>query len=199
MLLFLRLEAELVDVLDDVAQVVAGLDLVFDLAEDFADFVLDGVGAGGLLLEAVQVRKELLVDEVAEIVADQALVVVELAGFGFGRGPGSPAVRLVEDGGVGLASKGGFGGFLLLQGVKVFQEEKPGSLLGVVELGGASGFFTQDVVNVTEGLFEHRDSLKMNLPLYNVPRSTRWKRSRRGLRWKPGLHPRWGKLLVIRT
>ena len=155
MLLFLRLETELVDVLDDVAQVVAGLDLVFDLAEDFADFVLDGVGAGGLLLEAVQVGEEFLVDEVAEVVADQTLVVVELAGFGFGRGPGSPAVRLVEDGGVGLASQGGFGGFLLLQGIKVFQKEQPGSLLGVVELGGASGFFPENVIDVFEGLFEH--------------------------------------------
>ena len=160
MLLFLRLEAELVDVLDDVAEVVSGLDLVFDLAEDFADFVLDGVGAGGALPEAVQLGEELEVDEVAEIVADQALVVVELSGFGLGRGPGSPAVRLVEDGGVDLASQGGFGGFLLLQGVKVFQEEQPGGLLGVVEFGGAASLFTKDVIDVFEGLFEHRIACK---------------------------------------
>ena len=44
---------------DDLAQVVAAGDLVLDLAEDFADFVFDGVRAGGLLLEAVQVREEL--------------------------------------------------------------------------------------------------------------------------------------------
>ena len=107
----------------------------------------------------MQVGEELLVDEVAEVVADEALVVVELPGFGFGRGPGSPAVGLIENGGVGLASEGGFGGFLLLQGVEVFQEEQPGSLLGVVELGGASGFFTKDIVDVAEGLFEHKDRL----------------------------------------
>ena len=71
-LLGLRAESQLVDVVDDLAQVVAALDLVFDLAEDFADFVFDGVGPGGLLLEAVQVGEELLVDEVAEVVAGLA-------------------------------------------------------------------------------------------------------------------------------
>ena len=51
MFLLLRAEAQLIDVVDDLAQVVAALDLVFDLAEDFADLVFDRVGAGGLLLE----------------------------------------------------------------------------------------------------------------------------------------------------
>ena len=36
-LLGLRAEAQLVDVVDDLAQVVAALDLVFDFAENFAD------------------------------------------------------------------------------------------------------------------------------------------------------------------
>ena len=58
-LLGLRAEAQLVDVVDDLAQVVAALDLVFDLAEDFADLVFDGVRPAGLLLEAVQVGEEL--------------------------------------------------------------------------------------------------------------------------------------------
>jgi hypothetical protein len=35
-------EAEFVDVVDDLAWVLAALDAVFDLAEDFADFVFDG-------------------------------------------------------------------------------------------------------------------------------------------------------------
>jgi hypothetical protein len=56
-LLGLRAEAQLVNVVDDLAQVVAALDLVLDLAEDFADLVFDGVRPGGLLLEAVQVGK----------------------------------------------------------------------------------------------------------------------------------------------
>jgi hypothetical protein len=43
-LLGLRAEAEGVDVVDDLAQVVAAVDLVFDFAEDFADLVFDGAG-----------------------------------------------------------------------------------------------------------------------------------------------------------
>jgi hypothetical protein len=39
-LLGLGLEAEFVDVVDDLAQVVAALDAVLYLAEDFADLVL---------------------------------------------------------------------------------------------------------------------------------------------------------------
>ena len=62
-LLGLGLEAEFVDVVDGFAQVVTALDTVLDLAKDFADLVFDGVRAGGLLLEAVQVREELGVNE----------------------------------------------------------------------------------------------------------------------------------------
>ena len=90
-LLGLRAEAQLVDVVDDLAQVVAASDLVLDLAEDFADLVFDGVRAAGLLFEAVQVRKELLVDEVAQVVAGQRGVVVELAVLASSARPKSPS------------------------------------------------------------------------------------------------------------
>ena len=98
----LRAEPQFVDVVDDLAQVVAAVDLVFDLAEDFPDLVFDGVRPAGLLLEAVQVGEELLVDEVAQVVAGHRLVVVELAVLALGRGPAFPAIRLVEDVGVFL-------------------------------------------------------------------------------------------------
>ena len=49
----------------------------------------------------------------------------------------------------------GFIGAVLLQAVEVFQEEEPGSLLGVVQFGGATGLFPENVVDVFEGLFEH--------------------------------------------
>ena len=75
----LRAEAQFVDVVDDLAQVVAAVDPVLDLAENLADLVFDGVRAIGFLLEAVQVGKQLAVDEVAQIVAGQRLVVVQLA------------------------------------------------------------------------------------------------------------------------
>ena len=48
MLLVLRTEVQLIDVVDDLAQVVAALNLVLYLAEDFADFVLDSVRTAGL-------------------------------------------------------------------------------------------------------------------------------------------------------
>ena len=83
------------------------------------------------------------------------LVVVELAVLALGRGPAFPAVGLVEDVGVFLSLERGFVGLVLLQAVEVFQEEQPGGLLGVVELGGAAGFFPENVVDVLEGLFEH--------------------------------------------
>ena len=47
---------------------------------------------------------------------------------------------------------------VLLQPVEVFQEQQPGSLLGVVQLGGAAGLFPEDVVDVFEGLFKRRST-----------------------------------------
>ena len=155
MLLGLRAEAQLVDVVDDLAQVVAALDLVLDLAEDLADLVFDGVRPAGPLLEAVQVGKELAVDEVAQVVAGHGLVVVDLAVLALGRGPVLPAVGLVEDEGVLLALQRGLIGLVLLQPVEVLEEQEPGGLLGVIQLGGAARLFPEDVVDVLEGLFKH--------------------------------------------
>jgi hypothetical protein len=43
----------------------------------------------------------------------------------------------------------------MLEIVEIFEEQNPGGLLGVVQLGGAAGLFPQDVVDVLEGLLEH--------------------------------------------
>ena len=112
-------------------------------------------GAGGLLREAVQVGKELLIDEVAEVVAGQGRVVVELAVLALGRGPGFPAVGFVEDVGVRLPLQCGLIGAVLLQPIEVFQEEEPGGLLRVIQFRRASRLFPEDVVDIFEGLFEH--------------------------------------------
>jgi hypothetical protein len=66
-----------IDQLDDFAEIVAGLELVLQLAEDLTNLVLDGVGTDGPLMEALEAWKELQIDEVAEVVADQRTVVVE--------------------------------------------------------------------------------------------------------------------------
>ncbi|HEY6990067.1 MAG TPA: hypothetical protein VH369_16855 [Bryobacteraceae bacterium] len=89
-----------------------------------------------------------MIDEVAKIVAGFGLVVVYFAVLAFRRGPGFPAVGRVEDVGVLFAVQRGFVGFVLLEAVQVFQEEEPGGLFGVVELGGAAGLFPEDVVDV---------------------------------------------------
>ena len=83
---------------DDLTKVVAALDAVLYLAKDFANFVFDGIRlVAGLGLEAVEVRKELLVDEVEKVIAAQRGVVVNLAVLAFRRSPRFPAVGLVED------------------------------------------------------------------------------------------------------
>jgi hypothetical protein len=87
MLLSLRVEAEGFDQLHDFAQVVAGLELVFELAEDLTDLVLDGVGAVRPLFETLQLGEELLVNEVAEVISDEGAVVVKAAAGGKRRSP----------------------------------------------------------------------------------------------------------------
>ena len=45
------------------------------------------------------------------------------------------------------------GELILVESIEVFEEEEPRGLLGVVELGGAVGFFPEDIVDILEGLF----------------------------------------------
>ena len=127
--------------IDDVAQIVAARNLVFDLPEDLADFVFDGVRPAGPLLEPMQVGKKLAADEVSKVVTALGLVVINLAILASRCGPFAPAVWLVEDEGVLLSLQRSFIGSILLQAVQVFQEEEPRGLLGVVEFGGAACFF----------------------------------------------------------
>ena len=83
------------------------------------------------------------------------LVVVELAVFVLGRGPTCPLVLLFQNGRVLLPDQFGFGFAFLLKIFQILQEQQPGGLFGVIEFGGASGFFAEDVVNILECLFEH--------------------------------------------
>ena len=92
-LLTLGAEAQLVDVVDDLAQVVAALDLILDLTEYLANLVFDRVRSARLLLETMQVGKELPVYEIPKVVAGQGPVVIEFAVLALGRGPSSPIDR----------------------------------------------------------------------------------------------------------
>ena len=139
---------------DDLAQVVAAGDLVLDLAENLPDFVFDGVRVATLLSEPAQVGKEFPVDEVEEVVAGQGFVVVELAIGILGAAQLSHRYGS-EDEGVFLPLQLGLHCLVLFQIINVFQKQQPGGLLGVVQLGGATGLFPENVVDVFEGLFEH--------------------------------------------
>jgi hypothetical protein len=43
-------------------------------------------------------------------------------------------------------------GSLPLEVFQIFQEEQPGSLLGVIQFRGASGFFAENIVDISGGL-----------------------------------------------
>jgi len=75
-LLGLRSETQFVHVVDDLAQVVAALNLVLNLSENFTDLVFNSVRPGGALFEPVQIGKQLTIDEVAEVIAGQRGVMV---------------------------------------------------------------------------------------------------------------------------
>ena len=82
----------LIDQFQRIAQRIAAAELVFDLAENFADLVFDCVGAFGAGPEAFQIGKQLVVDIFDEIVAGQRLVVIEEPSFLWAAQ--RPAVRL---------------------------------------------------------------------------------------------------------
>ncbi len=154
MLVGLRTELEFVHAFDYLAQVVAALNTVFYLAEDFADFVFDGVGAGGFLLEAVQIREQLAVDEIKQVGAGHCIVVIELAIRGARRGPYGPAIFFVEDKVVLLSIHLGDLRLVVLQRFQIFKEQQPRALLGVIQLAGATGILVQDVVDIFKRLLE---------------------------------------------
>ena len=155
MLLVLGTELQFVDMVDDLPQVVARLNLVLDFAENFTDLVFDRIRSRRLLLEAVQVGDQLVVDEVPEVITGLRLVVVDLAIFVLRRRPHIPAVLLLEDVLVFFPLHRGFVGFVLLQAVEILQEQQPGSLLDVVQFGRATGLFPEHIVDILECLFKH--------------------------------------------
>lgn len=166
MLLGLRLELQLVHLLDYVAERVAALNLVFDLTEDFADLVFDGVWAAGAPLEARKVREELAIDEIAQIVAGQGDVVVKLAVRVLGRGPTRPTVGLIKDKAVSPRFQFGLCGLVGFQIVQILEEKQPRALLGVIQFARAARIFMQDVINILKSLFKH----DISLPPHRFPR-----------------------------
>src|SRR6267143_1100997 len=71
-LLRLRAETQLVDVINDLAKVIPALNLVLNFSKDFPDLVFDRVRPSRALFETVQIGKKLLINEVAEVVAGKS-------------------------------------------------------------------------------------------------------------------------------
>ena len=63
MLFYLRAKAQLVNVVNDFAQVVTAGNPVFDLPENLPNLIFDGVRPGGTLAEAFEIRKQLSIYE----------------------------------------------------------------------------------------------------------------------------------------
>ena len=162
MLLGLRAKAQRVDLVDDLAQVVASRDLVFDLRKNLPDLVLDGVRPGRLRGESIQIRKQPVVHKVDQVVTGHRRVVVELAVRALRRGPAFPAIRRIENVRVGLPRKRRFIGTVLLQPIEILQEQQPRSLLGVVQLGRAASLFPEHIIDVLKRLLKHA-------PLSQIP------------------------------
>src|ERR1700682_2783023 len=114
---------QFVNLIDNLAQVVAALNLVLYFAKYLPNFAFNSVWTARLLLKTMQVGKELSVHKVAKIVAGQCLVVIELPVLALGRSPDFPSIGLVEDVGIFLAVQCSLSALVLLKIVKVFQEE----------------------------------------------------------------------------
>lgn len=84
MLGFLAAEVELVDDLQRVAQRVAGAEAVGDLGKDLADLVLQRVRIVGGFAEGLQIREQLAIDEVDQILAGARVVESGVPSFVFG-------------------------------------------------------------------------------------------------------------------
>jgi len=164
-LMVLRAEVQAVHQFERVAQRIAALEAVFDLAENLADLVFDRVRAFGAGAKTLQIGKQVAVDVVDQVGTGLRLVVVEAAVFLFRRGPDRPAMLLVDNDGVFFALKLGLLLIGALQIIEVFEKQNPGGLLGIVELGGATGLFAQYVVDIFECLFKHLSTLPPNLEM----------------------------------
>ena len=153
MLLSLGAEAHTIDLLDDFAQVVAVGDLVADLAEDFTDLVLDRIWSARSILESRQIGEQVVIDKLQQVIPDLGIL-RQLTMAILRCGPAVPAIGLLQDRGSSATLQQGHGGAVVLQAIEVFEEQQPGGLLGVVELGAAAGLLAQAVVDGAEGRFE---------------------------------------------
>ena len=81
-------EPEPIHQFQGVAQGIPALELALYLVKNLADLVLDGVGRGCPLFEALEVRKQLVVHKLDQIIPGHGRVIVDTPIRLFGGGPG---------------------------------------------------------------------------------------------------------------
>ena len=113
------------------------------------------IGASGALLEGLEVGEELSVDVVDQVRPGARAGVVERAISLFRRGPYAPAMRCIDDRGMSAAFQRSTALALLLQIIQIFQEQNPGCLFDIVQLGRTSVLLAKGVVDILEDLFKH--------------------------------------------
>ena len=62
-----------------IAQGVTTLKLVLNLTKDFPNLVFDGIWASGTFFEAIEIGKQLAVNEVDEVITNESGIVVDAA------------------------------------------------------------------------------------------------------------------------
>ena len=107
----------------------------------------------------MQIREKPLIDEITEVVTRQSRVVVEFAIPAFWGGPGLPSIRFFENVGVSFPVQFGFGSFVLLESIEVFEEKQPRRLLRVIQFRRATSLFPENVVDIFKGLLKHEVNL----------------------------------------
>ena len=140
------LETELVDEVDDLAQVVARGNLVLQLGKNLTYLVFQRLGTGGRVLELAKRGEQLTVDKGRQVGTRHGIDRVGGAVGLLGGGPLTPAHVARQDGLVVLAGEQGLVLALTVEVIQVLEEKQPRGLLDVVQLGGASRLVAQDIV-----------------------------------------------------
>ena len=155
MLVFARLELEVVHLVEDIAHDVSARQLALDAREDFAYLVLERIGRSFGRLESAKIGEKLVADKRQKIVAGQRLRNIAFAVLLFRNGPRTPA-ELLRDNRLVVATIE-FRRLLArrFEVIKVFEKENPARLLNIVKLAAASGILPKIVVYPLVNLVVH--------------------------------------------
>ncbi len=123
------------------AQVVSALNAVLQLRKDLPDLVIDRIRMFRIRLELLEIRKQLHIHKIDQIIARHRLVMVQLPILILRRRPLLPAKLTRNDRRVTLSRQLRRILFIFLEISQIFQEQNPRSLLHVIQLTGTPRVF----------------------------------------------------------